>query len=56
MGNIIEDILMLSRLESTKLAHEASMGINMEKVINHICSDEDDLIITKISSKALTWH
>ncbi|WP_201341516.1 histidine kinase dimerization/phospho-acceptor domain-containing protein [Abyssogena phaseoliformis symbiont] len=53
MGNIIEDLLTLSRLESTKLAHEASTGINMEKVINHICSDEGDLIITKIPSKAL---
>lgn len=53
MGNIIEDLLTLSRLESTRLTHEASVEINMEKVINHICNGEDDLMITKISSKAL---
>jgi two-component system phosphate regulon sensor histidine kinase PhoR len=51
MQNIIEDLLTLSRLESTDDIQDISTSINMEKVINHVCQDLNQAVTIEINSQ-----
>ncbi|CAB5494747.1 Phosphate regulon sensor protein PhoR (SphS) (EC 2.7.13.3) [uncultured Gammaproteobacteria bacterium] len=50
MQNIIEDLLTLSRLESTDDIQDISTSINMEKVINHVCQDLNQAVTIEINT------
>lgn len=50
MRNIIEDLLTLSRLESTDDIQDISVDIDMSKIINHVCQDFDQKIIVEIET------
>ena len=50
MQNIIEDLLTLSRLESTDDIQDISTSINMEKVINHVCQDLNQEVIVEVNT------
>ncbi|CAC9644218.1 Phosphate regulon sensor protein PhoR (SphS) (EC 2.7.13.3) [uncultured Gammaproteobacteria bacterium] len=50
MQNIIEDLLTLSRLESTDDIQDISTSINMEKVINHVCQDLNQVVTVEINT------
>lgn len=45
MQRIIEDLLMLSRLENSELSDESSGIINMPSILERICADENTLIL-----------
>ncbi len=50
MQNIIEDLLTLSRLESTDDIQDISTSINMKKVINHVCQDLNQAVMVEINT------
>ncbi|MDC9726408.1 MAG: phosphate regulon sensor histidine kinase PhoR [Candidatus Thioglobus sp.] len=50
MRNIIEDLLTLSRLESTDDIQDISVDIDMNKIINHVCQDFEQKIIVEIDT------
>ncbi len=53
MQNIIEDLLTLSRLESTNDIQDISTNINMAKLINHICQDLNRQVIIEINTNEI---
>ena len=50
MRNIIEDLLTLSRLESTDDIQDVSADIDMERVIDHVCRGFDQEIVVNIQT------
>ena len=53
MRSIIEDLLTLSRLESTDDIQDISVDINIERVINHVCQDFSQDISIKIETNEI---
>ncbi len=50
MQSIIEDLLTLSRLESTDDIQNISVDLNMAKIINHVCQAFSQAVIVEINT------